>query len=542
MPASVSFLAFFLRWAEVQGWQVPAIHIEACHWLEHRGRLAVLRCFRGFGKSTLLACYNAWRLWQDRSYRILHQGDQDRTAYKTSRDTRAVLMRHPWTRDEFASGIRGEASFWWVPGSRDERNPSLQAAGITTNITSSRTDEAQNDDVEVPRNITNPEMRDKMRYRLGEQTHCMVPGARQLFVGTPHTHHSLYDEVAAMGADCLTIRMFADEHRIEHATATDYPAPFVPDIVLAGIGAQTRELERGKDWTLKDGRLRFRAAPGGLVDLYAGNSWPERFTHEEMVSRRRKCKTLNEWDSQYQLHSKPPQQVRLDPDRMVVYRDEPRFDTANKSLRMWLGSARIVGAAARWDPSSAKPGSDVSALSLVFQDGEGRRYWHRAIRLEGDVAEFAPDGKRIMGGQVAQICDVVEQYKLRLVRVESNGVGVFAPTILRAALKQRQLACGVQAEPETRNKNKAILEAFEPLLSSAGMLWAHESVVDGPAYDEMRQWSPAVSQQPDDYIDSAAKAIADQPERVGHSARIREIPPGDDWRPGTGVYEAQLTV
>lgn len=71
----ISFLAFFLMWAERMNWDVPDCHYQACHWLEHRGNLAVLRCFRGFGKSTILAVYNAWRYYCDRQYRILHQSE-----------------------------------------------------------------------------------------------------------------------------------------------------------------------------------------------------------------------------------------------------------------------------------------------------------------------------------------------------------------------------------------------------------------------------------------------------------------------------------
>ena len=147
----VSFLVFFLMWAERQRWVVPDIHVRACHWLETCGDLALLRCFRGFGKSTILAVYNAWRYYQNPQHRILHQGDQDKTAYKTSRDTKAVLLRHPLTRH--MTETKGETAFWWVPGNEDERNPSMQASGILSNITSSRADEIQNDDVEVPRNI-----------------------------------------------------------------------------------------------------------------------------------------------------------------------------------------------------------------------------------------------------------------------------------------------------------------------------------------------------------------------------------------------------
>ena len=229
----IRFVAFFLAWADLMRWKVPNIHLRACYWLGTRGDLAVLRCFRGFGKSTILAVYNAWRYSENKDYRILHQGDQDGTAYKTSRDTKRVLMRHPWTKHLVA--LRGESSFWWVPGADDERNPSMQAAGIMSNITSSRADEVQNDDVEVPRNIRTPEARETLRYRLGEQTHILVPGGRKLYIGTPHTHDSLYDEMEAMGADCLTIQMFAHEFRVEKATATEYRVPFVPEFVFSGL-------------------------------------------------------------------------------------------------------------------------------------------------------------------------------------------------------------------------------------------------------------------------------------------------------------------
>lgn len=543
-----SFAAFFGEWAYTRGWDVPDVHWDAVTWLEDRGPLAVLRCFRGFGKSTLLAIYNAWCYWRDPSYRILHQGDQDRTAYKTARDTRHVLQHHPFTRGCAELLLRGSESFWWVSGSTDERNPSMQAAGITSNITSSRCDEAQNDDVEVPRNITNPEARAKMRYRLGEQTHCMVPGARQLFIGTPHTHDSLYDEMERMGADCLTIRMFKHERRFEDVKPGRHAVGFRPELVLAGIHAGTALLVEGEDYVLRDGGtvIEFLRPRDGIVDCYAGCAWPQRFTSAEMVSRRRKCKTVNEWDSQYQLHSRPLHEVRLDPARFRRYEVEPVLRHANRETALWLGRARIVSAACRWDPAGGKVGSDVSALAVVLSDEFGNRYWHRAVALEGEVAEFAADGKTITGGQVHRIAQVVKSLAIRRVTVENNGVGTFAPAILKAALKQARVHdCGVAEEPSTTNKNRTILEAFEGPLGS-GKLWAHASVLDGPVWAQMRDWNPAVKSQPDDFLDAGAKALAETPERIGRiapPADARWIPRGqerDDWRPSAGVFEVEL--
>lgn len=553
----VNFATFFAMWADQRGWKVPDIHWRAVHWLEHRGEVAVLRCFRGFSKSTLLAIYNAWQFYRDPSYRILHQGDQDKTAYKTSRDTKSVLQRHPltrtWVREAVRggvkgarSGLRGEAAFWWVPGADDERNPSMQAAGITSNITSSRCDEAQNDDVEVPRNITNPEAREKMRYRLGEQTHIMVPGARQLFVGTPHTHDSLYDEKERAGADCLTIRMFEHAHRIEQANERSYATAFRPEWVFAGVGESAKLLEENKDFVIQAGRVVFTSAPGCLIDFYAGHAWPERFDRKEMLKRRKGCRTVNEWDSQYQLHSRPVHETRLDPAKLLGYDAEPRFVMANGELGMWLGKARIVGASCRWDPAGGKLRSDASAVAVVLQDDRGRRYWHRAVRLTGEVAVFAEDGKTITGGQLMQLVDLVRELKLPRVTVETNGIGGFAPAWLRAALRQHLRApCGVVEEIAVANKNRRILEAIEAPLSSR-MLWAHVSVLRGPARNQMRDWNPAVQTQPDDDLDALAGAISETPERIS-----RALPGGSgglnapqgaaqDWRPDAGTHEVAV--
>lgn len=531
------FLAFFGAWAELMRWKVPPIHYEACVWLAECGELGVLRCFRGFGKSTLLAIYNAWRYYEEHTYRILHQGDQDGTAYKTSRDTKRVLSRHPWTKH--MRKLRGESSFWWVPGADDERNPSMQAAGIMSNITSSRADEIQNDDVEVPRNIKTPEARETLRYRLGEQTHILVPGGRKLFIGTPHTHDSLYDEMELLGADCLTIKMFAHEFRVEYATKTEYSIKFKPEYVYSSIGKTARLLKEGEDYRLTKDGISFSSPTNTLIDCYAGCAWPERFSRAELQRRRRSCRTVNEWDSQYQLHSKPVSEVRLDPDRIIPYEVEPVIRYANKVASMWLGSAKIVGMSARWDPSSGKVDSDVSAFGLVLQDEYGRRYLHRVIGLTGEVAEFAPDAKKITGGQVAQICEMVEKYKIPRITVETNGIGGFAPAVLKAALKQRKLICGVSEQPSVSNKNLRILEAFEPVISSQ-MLWAHSQVLDGPLWDQMRDFSPDTKNQADDYIDVSAAAIADTPERLKVSQDSIPERKQTEWRPSAGVHEMEF--
>lgn len=533
----ISFVAFFIMWAERMGWDVPDCHYRACHWLEHRGDLAVLRCFRGFGKSTILAVYNAWRYYQNRQYRILHQSEADGTAYKTSRDTQNVLRNHPLTRGMLPDG-QGTVEQWWVNGSLDMRNGSMYAKGILSNVTSARADECQNDDVEVPRNIQTPEAREKLRYRLGEQTHILVPGGRKLFIGTPHTHDSLYDEVEAMGADCLTIKLFEKEHRIDEkqATARSYALPFRPEYVFVGIHIGARLLAEGVDYQLTAAGITFAEPPGTTVDCYAECAWPERFTPAEMEKRRQETRTVNEWDSQYQLHSKPIGESRLDPERIREYNVQPEIRYANRTASMWLGSQQIVGAVAWWDVATGKAKADASAFSLVLTDSRGHLYWHVCQELIGDLAEF-DERDKITGGQVVQIRELVIRYQIPQVVVEVNGPGSFAGKLLRQALKGT--GCGVREEFTITNKQKRILDAFEAPLSSR-FLWAHSDVLDGPAYDQMRDFNPAVTNQPDDFIDSGAGGISETPVRIGKLVGKPTAQGREDWQPTDGDHEVAV--
>ena len=539
----ISFLAFFLLWAERMRWEPPALHVRVCEWLQAAWMagdpLLLLMLPRGHAKSTILAIFNAWLYYCWPALRMLHQSESDGTAYKTSRDTQNVLRHHPLTRGMLPDG-QGTVEQWWVAGAleRDPRNASMYAKGILSNVTSSRSDFIQNDDIEVPRNIATPEAREKLRYRLGEQTHIAVPGAPKLYIGTPHTHDSIYDDIRKQGANALIVRMFEREHRIEKADKARHDVGFRPEYVFAGIGPGARLLRAGVDYQVEGTVLVLAAPAGELVDVYAGAAWPERFDAAEMEKRRRETRTLNEWDSQYQLHAKPVTNVRLDPARMIAYDAEPALRRANGSATMWLGKQQIVGAACRWDPASGNLKRDVSGLAVMLQDGAGRRYWHRALALTGDVAEFGPDNKTITGGQVWQLCDVVEALNLPRVTVETNGIGKFAPAILRAALKQRRLVCGVVESNSTQNKNKRILEGFEPLLMSRGMLWAHVDVLRGPVWAQMKDWNPAVADQDDDLIDAGAGAIAETPERIRAKHEISASPGHDTWTPSAGVFEA----
>jgi hypothetical protein len=529
-------------WAKRQGWVVPDLHLRICEWLEEcEARVRVLLVFRGAAKSTIFGVYKAWQLRRDSAVRSQVWAADDKLAYKMTRYTRHVLLTHP-----LCAGMLDKAAGtqqFWVQGAPDMRNPSMSANGILSNATGSRADEADFDDIEVPKNIRTPDAREAVRVRITETTHILVPGGRKTFIGTPHTHNSIYEEQSSTGAAVLRIPLFEFSKRYDPSSGQKrfaIPFPLAADglTVLSGVGKGSRVLEPGVDYNVIRDHVVFFKPPNVTLDLCSGNAWPERFSRAEVEFKRSECTTFNEWDSQYQLHAKPVGNVRLDPERMRVYRDEPVVREANGEVGMWLGNTRIVGACAWWDCSLGKVKSDASAFVLVLTDERGALYWHVAEGLTGDLADFDPDGK-LVGGQCLQIRNLVLRYQIPAIDVETNGPGGFVPPILRRALAGT--GCGVREQFSVQDKRSRILDAFEPALSSR-FLWAHVSVTDGPAWDQLKDFNPGARNQPDDYIDAGAGAIAQTPVRFGKVIGQPADGHRSDWRPANGVHEVTLDM
>lgn len=528
-----------------RGWHMPDLHVRLLHWLDETRHepVRVLEVFRGAGKSTVAAVYLAARLHENPAHQILVQGADDPLAVDLSRDTLSVMEGNPLTTG-MVRQVPAVTQWWTEAGfARDARTPQLRARGILSRTTGARADEIIDDDCEVAKNVESEPMRQKLRRKLGEQVHVLKPGGSKLYIGTPHAFDSIYDEAIKGGAAHLVIPLFAHQRRYEEVRSRrlQIEAPVGPDgvWVFAGIGPHARLLVEGMDYTVDGDAIVLREVRDATVlDVCTGNAWPERFDRKELQRRRRECRTLNAWDSQYMLEAKPVGNIRLDPALALPYELEPQVHIANGEARMMLGDVQIVSATLRLDPASGKPKSDVSALCLVLQDGSGRVYWHRAIGLYGELAEVDGAGA-IRGGQVEQVCDLLQQFQLARVDVECNGIGGHVPSILRGAIRRRGLPVSVREVNSTGNKNKRILSALEPPLRS-GYLWAHVSVLDVIEH-QMRDWNPAISDQPDDYLDAGAGAITAEPVRIGKvvvSAEQRATRPG--WQPAAGVYEVTL--
>ncbi|MGQ0528072.1 MAG: phage terminase large subunit [Alphaproteobacteria bacterium] len=328
------FPLFLVLWNQKQRQSTPALHLRMARWLEgnwHGGnRSLLLMAFRSSGKSTIAGLFAAWLLYVNPGLRILVLAADQILAQKMVRQVRRIIEKHPLTKD-----LRPERADQWaeerftVRRHMELRDPSMLARGIEANITGSRADIVICDDVEVPNTCDSAEKRENLRERLAEISYVLVPGGTQLYIGTPHTYHTIYEE-------------------------------FLQDFE----------------------RLKIP-----VMDEADSSAWPEKFSPAD-IEHIRTHTGPNKFASQMMLQPVNIVEGRLNPALLNMY--DEALDYTKELKTLFLGSKVVVSASAWWDPAFGAGDGDRSVLACVFSDAEGNHYLHRLEyikTLPGDVDE-----------------------------------------------------------------------------------------------------------------------------------------------------------
>ena len=460
------FKLFTVLWNQQQNKKTPLIHVQMADWLEgawKRGDTRLLMmAFRSAGKSTMVGLFAAWLIYRKTDIRILVLAADITLAKKMVRNVKRIIERHPLTKnlkpnraDQWASDR------FTVKRMMELRDPTMIAKGVTSNITGSRADIVICDDVEVPNTSDSAEKRENLRERLGEIPCVLVAGGTQLYVGTPHTYHSIY----------------ADMPRTEFGEET----PFL------------------------DGFERLSIP---ILDEKGEITWPERYSHAA-IEQMRIDTGPNKFDSQMMLKFVNIMQGRLDPELLQIYDAAIEYDRMLGAL--FIGQMKMAGASCWWDPAFGKAGGDSSVCAVVFADEVGNYYLHHLayIRVnEADETDEATQQSRI-------IAQIAKEFYIPCITVETNGIGRFLPNILRNELSKAKAPARVNETHSSRPKAVRIIEGFDALMA-AKRLFVHKSVCDTPFFMEMREWRPDTRSgaSQDDGLDAVAGALSLQPDRL----------------------------
>ncbi len=196
-PTTMAFYSFLDEWNRVLGLKTPAHHREIMAFLidvwqnePHRG---LLMAFRHSGKSTVVGIFVACVLYLRPESRILILSAENGLAMRMVGHVRHILENHPWCTDMVPTNKKEWASGRiTINRPIGIREPSVICQGIHGNITGMRADLIICDDIEVPNTTNTAQKRETLRERLRELDFILSPAGTMIYIGTPHTHDTIY--------------------------------------------------------------------------------------------------------------------------------------------------------------------------------------------------------------------------------------------------------------------------------------------------------------------------------------------------------------
>lgn len=463
MKTSMATLTEFVWiWDKYQNLTLPKHHCQMCYFLSKvwtsKTKHALLMAFRDSGKSTVVGLFCAWLLYSNPDVRILIMSADFELAKKMVRNIKRIIEKHPLTRHlKPAQKDQWASDRFTVVRKKELRDPSVLARGIGANITGSRADVVICDDVEVPKTCDSPSKRMDLKEKLTELDFVLVPNGMMLYVGTPHTKQTIYDNS-------------------ENGFLSGFSLMKLP-----------------------------------VLDKNGKSVWEERFSVEKINAIKKRAGPLK-FLSQMMLSPVELKESRLNVNLIRFYQEELNYQETNHTAVLKIGNKKMVSGSAWWDPSFGKSEGDRSVLACVFFDDEGNCYVHDMIYIN------VQDENNAAEEQCFNVSNAIERYHLPCVMIETNGIGKFLPELLKKTLKEKGIGCAVLPKISHIPKVRRILEALDARLSN-GSIYMNERIKQTPFIQEMTDWNADAKNIHDDGLDALAGCLSAEPVRLKYNAK-----------------------
>lgn len=416
------------------GFSLTDVQGDIAEFMQNGPRLRMVMAQRGEAKSTLAALYAVWRLMQKPSTRVLIVSGGETQASEVA--TLVVRLITTWDIFEYLRPDRSAGDRTSITDGFDvhyalrgviDKSPSVACVGITAQLQGKRADLLIPDDIETTKNGLTMTQRAHLLLLSKEFTSICADG-HILYLGTPQTKDSIYNTLPGRGFE---VRIWPGRYPTpeEAEKYGDRLAPMVAQRIAESPLVPT-----------PDGRVVHSLQAGyGLDGKRGAPTDPERYGDQALIE-----KELDQGPEGFQLQymldtslsDAARQQLVLSNlivanfnwrsvPELVPYRADPAMLVplhANfpvSQTKMYYAAAAqcnyapLVDRMMYIDPAGG--GADEMGVAISGALGP---YIHllRVLGLKGGFAK----------SNIKKILDLIEEYEIKIVRVESNmGHGLF---------------------------------------------------------------------------------------------------------------------
>lgn len=255
-PLKADFRNFlFAIWQHLGLPNPTPVQYDIAQWLQNGPKRSVTMAFRGVGKSWVTAAFVLWLLYRDPDHKVLVVSANQTKADEFSTFALRLIMTVPFLAHlQPGKDSRQSMLMFDVGPAKPDIAPSVKSVGINGQMTGSRADTIVADDIEIPRNSDTMAKRELLLNSIKEFDAVLKPGGRVIYLGTPQTEQSIYNELEARG---YTIRIWPAripkaDNRYGHRLA-----PLIRKLMLAEAVGKTTDPQRFSDEDLAGRELSY---------------------------------------------------------------------------------------------------------------------------------------------------------------------------------------------------------------------------------------------------------------------------------------------
>lgn len=504
----------YLVWKHLNLPDPTPIQYDIAWHLQHGAKRLIVEAFRGVGKSWVTSAFVVWCLLVDPDRKILVVSASKVRADDFSTFTKRLINEMP----ELAhlvprEGQRDSNMAFDVGPAAAAHAPSVKSVGITGQLAGSRADIVIADDIEVPNNSATQVMREKLSTAVKEFDAVLTPkpDSRVIFLGTPQTEMSVYNELAGRGYTLMVwpARYPTAEQEEKYGGRL---APFISERLADGRGipGKPTDPKRFSDLDLIERETSYGRSGFSLqfmldTSLSDADRYPLKLSDLIVIDVPGDVGPANlAWANTPDLVVGDVPMVGLNGDRYL------RPVWLAKDMVPWQGTAMAIDPAGR--------GKD----ELAYAVGHA---------LHGRV--FVPAWSGLSGGygeeNLKRLVAIARLHKVKHVIIESNfGDGMFTSLFQSACIKWNYPVT-VEEVRHNVQKERRICDTLEPVMNQHRLVvdrrlitddYRSTEVVDKRSFYQMsRITRDKGALAKDDRIDVLAMLVAYWLEALGQDAK-----------------------
>ena len=205
------------------------VQYDIADYLQNGPKRSVVEAFRGVGKSYVTSAFVVHQLLLNPDIKVLVVSASKNRADDFSTFTQRLIWEIPLLHHLIPKeGQRQSKIAFDVAPAQASHSPSVKSVGITGQLAGSRADIIIADDVEIPNNSATQMMREKLSESVKEFDAVLKPDGRIIYLGTPQTEMSLYEQLPERG---YQVRIWPARYPLEKIRAKygNRLAPMIED-------------------------------------------------------------------------------------------------------------------------------------------------------------------------------------------------------------------------------------------------------------------------------------------------------------------------